>query len=92
MEPRTYVSRILAVEAMRFNGTGESARAIADWAEEFWSGWRFTSLSIHFALRGGGKQELPLGYFLIRDESGVFSVCGPAAFAETYRVLEEVVA
>lgn len=86
-QPRTYVTTVLAAEAMAYRGTAESAQAIEDWAGVSCGSnqWALT-----LRLAPGTRLEVRAGWFLVRDEDDEFTVYSPESFEHRFRALEDV--
>lgn len=85
---KRYRTRIAEVEAMRWDGTGQSRREIADWAKGAVDGV-VTAGEETLLVRSTQGEFRSVGYartgdWIVRDADGQFTRCGPASFALLY--------
>lgn len=84
----------IVVEAIRFDGSNE--KAIEDWMNAFDRGEgnprmtarRFPEVSWVMIVMEDKIMTLDVGYWLARDERGLFYPCTPGYFAATHELAE----
>jgi hypothetical protein len=85
--PQQFRKRPVVIEAMQWQGTEASQRAIVNWSGGIVSGW-FDS-TYYLVIRSlEGEMRADVGDWIIRGVQGEFHPCKPDIFAATYEAVQ----
>lgn len=76
----------VVIEAMLFDGSYPSGKAILDWADETVHRSNLIGLTIKTL---EGEMAVPPGNWVIRGVAGEFYSCDPDIFTQTYEAVED---
>ena len=85
MTVKTYVKKPVIIEAVRFDGSSETAREVEMWADKEMP-YKFDSQELLIPTMEG-VMIASSGDFIIRGVKGEFYPCKPDIFDETYKLV-----